>query len=295
MVAYAHGDRNGHATLATRTVSRAHQCTDCVVQVGIRHQHRVVLRATQGLYTLATLGAFGIDVLGDRGRAHEAQCFDFRRFDQRIHRFLVTVHDVEDALRQAGFQQQLGNVQGRARVTLGRLEDECVAAGDGQRVHPQRHHGREVEWGDTGNHAQRLEVGPGVDVRADVAAVLALEDFRSRASELDVLDAALQFTGSIFQGLAVLFADQLRDAGFVLLQQLLEAEHHLGTLGRRRVAPGRECSLGRVDGALDGFAGRQRQLVNSLAGRRVEHINRATVLGHQFAIDQMRNNAHGSS
>ncbi|MNP40765.1 hypothetical protein D3C76_1344290 [compost metagenome] len=93
----------------------------------------------------------------------------------------------------------------------------------------------------------------------------------------------------------MLFADQLRDARFVLLQQLLEAEHHLGTLGRRRVAPGRECSLGRVDGALDGFAGRQRQLVNCLTGRRVEHINRATVLGHQFAIDQMRNNAHGSS
>jgi hypothetical protein len=28
--------------------------------------------------------------------------------------------------------------------------------------------------------------------------------------------------------------------------------------------------------------------VDRLTGGRVEHINRATVLGHQFAIDQMR-------
>lgn len=88
------------------------------------------------------------------------------------------------------------------------------------------------------------------------------------------------------------FADQLRDARFVLLEQLLEAEHHLGTFGRWRVAPGRERSLGGIDGFLDGFAGGQRQLVDSLTGGRVEHINRATVLGHQFAIDQMRDNAH---
>jgi hypothetical protein len=90
----------------------------------------------------------------------------------------------------------------------------------------------------------------------------------------------------------VFFADQLRDARFVLLQQLLEAEHHLGTLGRRGVAPGRERSLGGVDRVLNGFAGGQRQLVDRLTGGRVEHINRATVLGHQFAIDQMRDNAH---
>src|SRR6185295_11135862 len=118
-----------------------------------------------------------------------------------------------------------------ARITLGWLEDEAVAADDCERVHPQRHHGREVERSDTCHYAQRLEVRPGIDVRADITTVFTLEDFRSRASELDVLDAALQFTGRIFQGLAVLFADQLGDTRFVLLQQLLEAEHHLGTLG----------------------------------------------------------------
>ncbi|MNP13216.1 hypothetical protein D3C76_1054870 [compost metagenome] len=105
LVTDTHGYRNGHAALTARTVSRAHQCTDSVVQIRIRHQHRVVLRTTQGLDALAALGAFAIDVLGDRRRTHEAQCLDFRRFDQCVHRRLVTVHHAEYALRQAGFEQ----------------------------------------------------------------------------------------------------------------------------------------------------------------------------------------------
>jgi len=90
----------------------------------------------------------------------------------------------------------------------------------------------------------------------------------------------------------VLFADQLRDARLVLLQQLLEAEHHLGAFGRGRVAPSRKRSLGGIDGFLNGGLAGQWQFVNCLAGRRVEHIYRATGFGHQFAIDQMRDNAH---
>ncbi|MNF78837.1 hypothetical protein D3C84_610350 [compost metagenome] len=292
LVTDAHGHRDRHAALATRTVSGPHQCAHGIVQVRIRHQHRVVLRAAQCLNTLAALGAFGIDVLGNRRRTDEAQGFDFRRFDQCVHRGLVAMHHVHHAFWQTGFQQQLRDQQRRTWITLGRLEDEAVTADDRQRVHPQRHHGREVERRDTGHDAQRLEVGPGINVRADVTAVFALEDFRSGTGEFDVLDPALQFTRRVLQGLAMLFADQLRDARFVLLQQLLEAEHHLGTLGRRRVAPGREGGLGGIDGLLNGFATGQWHFMDRLAGGRVEHVSAATVVGHQFTIDQMRDEAH---
>ncbi|MNG91684.1 hypothetical protein D3C79_505990 [compost metagenome] len=292
LITDTHRDRDGHAALAARTIGSPHQGADGVVQVGIGHQHRMVLRATQCLDTFAALGAFGIDVLGNRRRTDKAQCLHLWRFDQRIHGFLVAVHHVEDAFRQSGLQQQLGDEQRRARITLGRLEDECVTASDGQRVHPQRNHGREVEWRDAGNHTQRLEVGPGVDVRADVAAVLTFQHFRRCTGELDVLDTTLQFTRRVFHSLAMLFADHLRDARFVLLQQLLETEHHLGALGRRRIAPGRERSLGRIDGFLNSRAAGQFDLAYSLASGRVEDIGGALTLGNQLAVDQVLNNAH---
>ncbi|MNO71058.1 hypothetical protein D3C76_619610 [compost metagenome] len=294
LVAHAHGHGDGHAALAAGTVGGAHERADGVVEVGVGHQHGVVLRPAQGLHALAALGAFGIDVLGDRGRADEAQGLHFRRLDQRVHGFLVAVHHVQHALRQTGFLEQFGDQQGRARVALGRLEDEGVAAGDGQRVHPQRNHRREVERGDAGDHADRLEVAPGVDIRAYVAAVFALQQFRCGGGVLDVLDAALQLAGGIFDGLAVLFADQFDDALLIGFQQLLEAEQHLRALGRRGVAPGREGGLGGIDSLLHGLAAGQRDLVDGFAGGRVEDVGGAAGVGQQLAVDQVLDGAHCS-
>src|SRR3546814_5659279 len=50
----------------------------------------------------------------------------------------------------------------RSRVAFGRLQDEGVAAGERNREHPHRHHRREVERRDAGNHAQGLAEGDGV-------------------------------------------------------------------------------------------------------------------------------------
>ncbi|MNF73847.1 hypothetical protein D3C84_558620 [compost metagenome] len=202
------------------------------------------------------------------------------------------MHHVEHTIWQAGFVHQLCNQQRGTRITLRRLEDKAVAAGNRQWVHPQRHHGREVERGDTGDHAQRLKVGPGVDVRADVAAVFAFEDFWRSAGVFDVLDATLQFTGGVFQGLAMFFADELGNARLVLLKQLLEAEQDLGTLGRWGIAPCRECSLGRIDGQLHRGAAGQCHFMDGLAGRRVENISRAVTGANQVAIDQVLDSAH---
>ncbi|MNG03743.1 hypothetical protein D3C84_868340 [compost metagenome] len=91
----------------------------------------------------------------------------------------------------------------------------------------------------------------------------------------------------------MLFADQLGDDGLVLLQQLLEAEQHLGALGRRGVAPGREGGLGGVDGLLHGGAAGQAQRVDGFAGGRVEHVSGAALLDDAFAVDQVRDAAHG--
>lgn len=99
-----HGHRNRHAALTARTVSGAHQRADRVIQIRIRHQYRMVLRPAQRLDAFAALGAFGVDVFGNRRRTDEAQRFDFRRFNQCVHCGLVAMHHTQHAFRQAGFQ-----------------------------------------------------------------------------------------------------------------------------------------------------------------------------------------------
>ncbi|RMQ87151.1 hypothetical protein ALP97_200313 [Pseudomonas salomonii] len=252
----------------------------------------MVLRPAQRLHAFAALGRFGIDVLGNRRRPHKTQGFDFRRFNQRIHSALVPVHHAQHAFGQTGFLQQLRDQQRGTWITLRWFQDETVTAHDRQRVHPQRHHRREVERSNTRHHTQRLEIRPRINVRPHVTAVLALENLRRRACVFDVLDAALQFTRGVLQGLAVLLADQLRDTRFVLLQQLLETKHHLGTLGWRRIAPGRERRLGRVDRLLNGFTAGQWHLVNHLAGGRVVHVGTTAAVIDQLTVDQMLDKAH---
>jgi hypothetical protein len=48
--------------------------------------------------------------------------------------FLVAVDDVEDAVGQAGLLQQFGDEDRRAGVALAGLEDEAVAARQGERA-----------------------------------------------------------------------------------------------------------------------------------------------------------------
>ena len=110
---------------------------------------------------------------------------------QRVDRLLVAVHDVEHAVGQAG----LGATARRAAATRDgsfsrRLEHERVAARDGDREHPHRHHRREVERRDARDHAERLADRVGVDAGGDVLGVPALEQVRDAAGELDDLQAA---------------------------------------------------------------------------------------------------------
>ena len=61
--------------------------------------------------------------------------------------------------------------------------------------------------------------GVRVDLRADVLGVLALEQMRDAAGELDHLDAALHRAHRVGQRLAVLLGDDCASAFWLLLQQ----------------------------------------------------------------------------
>ena len=112
VVAHRHHQRNGHAALATRAKSRAHQGVDGVGHIGVGHHHGVVLGAAQGLHALAVRAAGGVDVFGNGGGAHKADGFDQRVRQQRVHGFFVAVDHVEHARWQTGFERQFGNAQG---------------------------------------------------------------------------------------------------------------------------------------------------------------------------------------
>ncbi|MNE21554.1 hypothetical protein D3C76_603720 [compost metagenome] len=90
----------------------------------------------------------------------------------------------------------------------------------------------------------------------------------------------------------MLFTDELGNTLLIRLQQLLEAEHHLRTLCRRGIAPGRESSLGRVDGLLHGGTARQAELVNRLAGGGVEYVSGARIVCDVFTVDQVLDSGH---
>ncbi len=247
-IAHRYGDRDRHAAFAGRTIRGTDQRIDRLVEIGIRHHHQVVLGAAQGLHALAVLGPFRIDVLGDRRRADERQRLDVWMREQRVHGFLVALHDIEHAIGQSRLAQQIGNQQARRRIALRRLQHEGIAAGDCHREHPHRHHHREVERRDAGHHAQRLAQVPVVDAAADVVGEIGLEQVGDAAGEFHHLDAARDFAPGVREHLAVLARDQRGQVVVVLVEQFLELEQDARAAQRRRVGPGGERGLGGGDG-----------------------------------------------
>lgn len=150
----------------------------------------MVLGAAEGLDALAVCSSRLMDVLGDRRRPHEGHRLDAGVGQDRVDRVLAAVHDVEDAVRQTGSLIQPGDeVRGR-RVALARLQQERVAGRDGDRVHPQRHHGGEVEGRDPGDHPERLAEVVHVHAARDLVGEGALEHLPQAAGELHDLPAA---------------------------------------------------------------------------------------------------------
>ena len=105
-VADADGNRDCHAAFATGAKGCAHQGADRVVDVGIGHDDRVILRAAQCLHAFAVVGAGRVDVLGDRRGADEADRLHARVIEQRVDGFLVAIDQVEHAVREAGLLQE---------------------------------------------------------------------------------------------------------------------------------------------------------------------------------------------
>ncbi len=194
---------------------------------------------------------------------------------QCVHRVLAALHNIEYAIGQAGLLEQVGDHQARARIALGGLEHEGIAACQRDREHPHRHHHREVEWRDAGHHAQRLAQVPVVDAAADVVGKVSLEQVRDATGELHHLDAARDFALGIGEHLAVLARDGGGQGIVVLVEQLLELEQDARTLERRGLGPGRRGGVRGGHGRIHLGLAAQQHLRGHGAGGGVEHIGAA--------------------
>src|SRR5207247_1332343 len=168
---------------------------------------------------------------------------------------LVAVHHVQDAVREPRLLEELGAEDRGRGVLLRGLQDEGVPAGDGDRVHPHRHHGREVERGDPGADAQGLADRVAVHVGGDVLRELALEELGNAAGELDDLEPPAHGAGGVGEHLAVLAGDEGRDLLLVAVHQVAEREQDLGPRGQRGLAPARGRLGGRGHPRVDHRAG----------------------------------------
>ena len=165
--------------------------------------------------------------------------------------FLVAVDDVEDAIGQAGFFEHFGDEDGGAGVALAGLEDEGVAAGEGDGDHPQGDHGGEVEWRDAGDDAERLAHGPAVDAGADLLGELAFEEVGDAGGELDVFEAAGGFASGVGEDFAVLGGDEGGELVEAPLEEFAEAEQDAGAAEGRLRGPVGKGGGGGGDGGVD--------------------------------------------
>ena len=149
---------------------------------------------------------------------------------------------------------------------------------------------------DAGDHAERLAVRPAVDVRPDIAAVLALQEMRDAAGEIDHVDAAGKLAERVFMRLAMLVGDRPCDVVGMTIEKLLEAEHGLDALQRRRRAPGHRRFLGGGDGLIHVRDARQRQRGDLLARRGiVDGRDARRCGGDRASVDGVLYGQHGAT
>ena len=249
---------------------------DDLVDIGVGHDDAVVLRAAHRLDALAVQAAARIDVVRDVRRADEADRLDRGIIEDCVDRHLVAVNDIEDARRQPRFHHQLREFDGQRRVALAGLEDEGVAAGDGDAEHPHRDHAGEVERRDPRADTERQSHRVDVDARPRALRKLTLDQVRDAAGEFDDFEAALDIALRVGDHLAVFGRQQLGEAFEVALDERLESEQHARAALRVGRRPRRLRGGGVGDGGIE--FGSRRKLDARLHAARVgiEDVAEAT-------------------
>ena len=268
----AHGQ--GHATHAGAAKGRVDDAGRGALERGVGEHEAVVLGFGLSLHALAVGGGDGVDMLADVRGAHEAHAAHQRMGHQDLGLDPAAGHDVDDALGQPGLLKQLEQTGGGGRHHAGGFKHEGVAGDDAQRDHPaEGDHGREVEGGDTREHAQRLAVTHGVVPGGHVHERLALGDHGSGDGDLAPFDDLDDLAPSFIEVLAHLTRADVSELFHVLFEQGFPLEHNLGALLDGQCGPGLERLVGGLYRRFDLGCGAAGGLREDLARTRVGDLH----------------------
>ena len=174
--------------------------------------------------------------------------------------------DVEQAVGQAGLLVEAGDDQRGAGDDRGDLEDEGVAGGQSDRVHPHGDHGREVEGADAGDDADGLAQGVHVHTGRGLVGELTLEGSVDAAGEVDGLATAGDLTEGVAVGLATLAHDGVGDLILMIDDELAELEHDVHALGQGRAPPFLLRIAGDLNNMVEAMLVGESKLIDDLAG-----------------------------
>ena len=288
-----HHDGQRHAAFTCRTEGGGGDVLGGEFEVRVGQDDGVVVRAAEGMDALAVGDARVLNDVRHRGGADEGDGVDPGVGEDVGDQVAITCEDVEHAVGQAGLLVEAGDDQRRGGRRGGGLQDEGVAGGHGDGVHPHRHHDGEVEGADARDHADGLADGVDVDAGGDVEGVFALQRDVDAAGKIEGFAATLDLADGVGVVLAVLLDDRLGQLVLVGEHQLAHLEHDGGALGEGNLGPFLLGRLGAGDGVVEvSWAGRH-QLTDDLAGGGVldgNHVGRLTLVGG--AVDPVGDCGH---
>ena len=189
------------------------------------------------------------------------------------HQVAVTSNYVEQTVGQAGLLVEARYEVRGAGNRGGYLEDEGVTGGQGYRVHPQRHHSREVKGANASDDADRLTHGVYVYATGGLVSEFTLESSVNAAHKVH----GFATTGNLTQGVTVSLAafthDNVGQLVSVLNHELTELEHDVYALSQGNAGPLGLGGLGYLDYMVQVFFAGHEQFVNNLTGGRVLNGN----------------------
>ncbi len=100
-VADGNRDRDRQAPLPGTTVRAVGDDLRGGLAVGVRQNHDVIFRAALALHAFSVGRGARVDVAGHWRRADKADRLDGRVIEQRIHRRLATIHQIQHTLGHA--------------------------------------------------------------------------------------------------------------------------------------------------------------------------------------------------
>ena len=200
--AHSHDYRQGHAALTGSPEGTGADVLSSKLDVGVGHDNGVVVSATQSLHALTVSHTGVLHNVSHRGGTHKADGVNARVGEDVAHQVAVTSNYVEQTVRQAGLLVEASYEVRGAGNRGGYLEDEGVTGGQGYRVHPQWHHGREVEGANASDDADRLTHSVYVYTTRGLVSEFTLESSVNAAHKVH----GFATTGNLTQGVTVSLA-----------------------------------------------------------------------------------------